>query len=98
MEEVIILAVIFAIFIVLTRAFYKRMIEARRFVYVSILVYLLFIYFYYELVNQINIFLRERNIFLEFGHASISLILLLIVSYLIGILTIVKIFLKKKQQ
>lgn len=43
-----------------------------------------------ELFNQIHIWLRNNNIFIELGHASLSSILILILFHIIGLIIIVK--------
>jgi hypothetical protein len=53
---------------------------------------------YFEMINYIHIFLREKGIYLEFGHASIWLIILMILAYLTAIILIILFFLRRKNR
>jgi len=52
-------------------------------------------YYYFELVFRIHHKLRENNIFLEFGHADIVLLEIMFVCFLLTIINIVVIFLRR---
>jgi amino acid permease len=41
---------------------------------ISAIIYLLITYAFFELIRQIEIYLRDRGIYLEFGHADILLL------------------------
>lgn len=57
-------------------------------------IYLVSIYLYFELVNYIHIMLRENNIYLEFGHGSILLVMVLVLAYLTAFIFLVIYILK----
>jgi hypothetical protein len=57
--------------------------------YLLVLFYLIAIYAYYEMINSINIGLRNRGHSVNFGHASLSLILVMALSYLTAIVFVV---------
>lgn len=65
--------------------------------FVAIIVYFFLIYGYFELVNTIHTHLRDRGIYVEFGHASILLILLFLVSVITGIVFAILVVAKSKR-
>ena len=75
---------VYIIFLIICYAFYKIAMLARNgyWLAVSIAIYLILIWFYFELVNQLHYYLRDNKIlYIEFGHASLELILLMFFSF-----------------
>ena len=58
-----------------------------------VLIYFAGIYYYFELLNVININLRKQGITLELGHPSL-LVILFIISFLAGIINVASILIK----
>lgn len=89
MKEIIFIAIFYCLFLIGTIALFKK---AKRMgnvkLIVSAIIYLIGIYFYYEMINQLHILLRDKHIYFEFGHASLMLIYALIISYLTAIIAI----------
>ena len=66
-------------------------------IYIYILIYLAGIYGYFELVNRIDHFLSDKSIYLGFGHANLSLLILCLISYLTAVILIVNIIYNKNR-
>lgn len=67
-------------------------------IYIYILIYLAGIYGYFELINRIDQSLSDKGIFLGFGHANLSLLMLCLISYLTAIVLIVSIIYNKSRR
>ena len=90
MKEIIALIIIYLIFLLYSIALYKKAFNIdKKWLYFFIPVYLLSIYLYFELMNYVHIFLRHRRIYFDFGHASLMLIVLLLLAYLTAIILII---------
>ena|SRR5579863_1090437 len=77
MKEIIVLALMYIIFLTASFFFYKKMISVDlKWVFVFTPVYLIGLYFYFDVLGYANDFLRDRNIYFEFGHADIALVML----------------------
>jgi hypothetical protein len=76
--------IVYIVFLIVCYVFYKTAISLKHNWFIlSILIYLIFIYFYFELVNRLHYYLRDNKIaYIEFGHASLGLILLMLFSFL----------------
>jgi Ca2+/Na+ antiporter len=86
MNSFLFLLSVFSFFILVsTLAFRKAHLMAGFFFYMGVCVYLVLIYLYYELINDIHSNLRDQDIYVELGHASLSLILTMFLSYIAGI-------------
>ena len=98
MKSFLVLALIFAIYFIASVYLYKKAVHIKtKLLYILIPVYLILIYVYYEVVNLIHNSLRDNDIFVEFGHASIRLIGLLILSYLTALVFIVSLAFARKK-
>jgi hypothetical protein len=62
---------------------------------VIILMYIISIYIYFEIINKIHQFLRDKGIYIEFGHASILLLELGILCLILAIINIIWASVKK---
>lgn len=98
MNEYIILSLVYVVFLVSSYLAYRNALRLRRgMMYIAIVIYFILIYAYFELVNTIHIHLRNKGVFLEFGHASILLIWVLIISFLTGIGFVILLLRKSKR-
>ena len=99
MKELIILGTLYIVFIIISFCFYNKMISVKKgYFIILILIYVLFIYFYYDGFDLIHGLLREKGIYLEFGHASEAIVLLFMLSLVTGIVIIYAAFLKRYKQ
>jgi len=64
---------------------------------ILIIIYFSLLWIISELFNQIHIWLRNHNIFLELGHASLYDILILLLFHIVGIILICFFFYNKKR-
>jgi nitrate/nitrite transporter NarK len=76
--------IVYIVFLIICFAFYKIAMLLKGYWFaVSAVIYLILIWFYFELVNQLHYYLRDNKIlYIEFGHASLELILLMFFSFL----------------
>ena len=76
--------IVYIVFLILCYIFYKIAVSLRRHWFISsIAIYLIFTYFYFDLVLQLHYYLRDKKIvYIEFGHASLELIMLMLFSFL----------------
>jgi hypothetical protein len=74
----------YIIFLMVCYSFYKIGIAIKHPWFVALIaIYLIFIWLYFELINQMHNYLRNNKIlYIEFGHASLELILLMMFSFL----------------
>jgi hypothetical protein len=96
MKEILSLTLIYIIFLAVSFLFRKRMINIKsNRIYIYILIYLVGIYGYFELINRIDQSLSDKGIFLGFGHANLSLLILCLISYLTALILIISIIYKR---
>jgi len=76
--------VLYIVFLILSYIFYKIAVSLKRYWFItSIATYLISIYFYFDLLSQLHYYLRDNKIaYIEFGHASLELIMLALFSFL----------------
>jgi hypothetical protein len=85
----IVLLFIFFFYIIFLLLIRKQLIKYKlKWFVIAVISYFLLIYAYFELINQIHFILRDKGINLEFGHASISLVLLALLCVIIYVLFI----------
>lgn len=98
MKEFLILLVVYFLFFLYSIILYRKSLFVnKKLVYILIPIYLVSIYLYFELINYIHIGLRENNIYLEFGHGSILLVLVLILAYLTAFIFLIIYVLKSRK-
>jgi asparagine N-glycosylation enzyme membrane subunit Stt3 len=98
MNEYIALLIIYVIFLSLSYLVYLLMTKLKSFLFlISGLLYCIGIYFYFNEIEQLHDCLRDNKIYIEFGHASLSLLLLMAFCYLNGLI-VVFIALYKRQK
>jgi hypothetical protein len=96
MLENIILVIIYLLFLFTSIFLYKQSFRIRKqWLYILVPVYFIVIWFCFELVNYIHIVLRENGFYLEFGHASIGLLLVMIYVYLTAIFLLILAMMKR---
>ena len=90
MKELITLSIIYISFFVASFFFYKKMIKVKLiWVCIFIPIYLIGLYLYFDLLIELHNCLRDRQIYLEFGHADEVLLLLEAFCFLnVGVLVI----------
>jgi hypothetical protein len=94
----IILCVIYIFSLGMSFMFYKRIKRVRKkFIAVWIVGYLVLTYLYFEIINQIHHYLRDRNIFIEFGHADIDFLIVFLLSLITALLSIIFGMYKRKK-
>ena len=98
MKEIVILGGVYMLFFVFSIMLYRRAISMnKKLLYVFIPLYFVGIYFYFELINYVHILLREQGIYMEFGHASITLIMVMGFTYLTALVLLVLFFKKRNK-
>ena len=96
MNDYLALSIIYVIFLFLSFAMYKSSLKASSWFFIVLcFVYFLGIYFYFEFFNQLHDYLRDNKIYIEFGHASLELILLMLFCYINGLALIMVILYKR---
>jgi len=97
MKEFFILFAIYLLFSLIGYLVYKWVLAVGKLWSLIILsIYLFGIYYYFELFNQIHNYLRNNKLFyVEFGHGSIDLLLLMLFCYLQAFAMIVVLVLKR---
>ena len=93
MKELLVLAVVYLIFLFLSLFLRKLMIRInKRWLVLIIPIYLISIYFYFDLIVMIHQNLRNDNTYIEFGHSGLLLLQLCGFSYITAIALIVNVF------
>jgi hypothetical protein len=93
MKEFVFLLVFFVIFSIVSFQFRKFSLRAKFHIFIlMVVIYLIATYYIFELANQVQYILRDRGIFLEFGHASILLLEVLFFCSIISIINIISVF------
>lgn len=99
MKEFIISILIYAIFLFGSVVFYRKVINAtKRILYWAIPIYLIATYLYFELINYVHIFLREKGIYIDFGHANLLLICIMVLALLTAVGFVVTLLIKRRRQ
>jgi hypothetical protein len=98
MNEYLALLIIYVIFLSMSYLVYLLMMKLKSFLFlISGLLYCLGIYFYFNEVEQLHDYLRDNKIYIEFGHASLSLLLLMAFCYLNGLIVIFIVLYKRQK-
>lgn len=82
---------IIGIFIVASYFLHKYMCKIKSVIWflAIILIYIVLLYVYFDLILKTHYYLRDRGIYIDFGHASILLFLLAIICLILAIINIV---------
>lgn len=98
MNDSIILFAIYIIFFLISIFLYRKAVLVKgRILYIFIVLYFLFIYIYFELINYIHILLRDKGVYFEFGHASISLVVIWFLAVLTAMALVTVLLIKRKK-
>jgi hypothetical protein len=96
MIEITALLIIYIVFLVASLLLRKWMIKVRtNWIYVCIPIYLLAINSYFDLINWYDDFLRDRKIYIDFGHAKLDLLLLCLLTFVTALFFIINIIYKR---
>ncbi len=93
MKETLILIGIYLLFLTLSFLLRRVMLKVNlKWLILIVPVYLISIYFYFDLAVRIHQTLRERGIYLEFGHGEIMLLELELACYITAVCLILNVF------
>ena len=82
MKEIVALIIVYLFFLITSILLYKRSLRlGNKWFYILTLIYFSLCYGYFELINQLHIYIRERGYYFEFGHASLTLIIVMLLSF-----------------
>lgn len=89
MKEVIVILVIIIVYIFLSYKAHIFFLERSKFGFLLYaFLYLILTYIYFEFINQIEIFFRNREIYFEFGHANIMMLEVMALCFLLAFINI----------
>jgi len=99
MKETIALVVLYLIFFPLSLLYRKKVIYMeQKWVFTSILIYLIFIWGYFWLILKTHQYLRNNAIVkFDFGHTEISLVLFTVVCYVTAVVIIINILYRRSR-
>jgi len=86
MDDLLVLTALYIFFLAISFVVYKTLLKASS-VWATILavIYLIGIYCYYLLLVKIDYILMDKNIYIDFGHANLGLVLLMLFCYVNGV-------------
>ncbi len=86
MRQTIFLVLIYVIFVSMSYLLFKRILKSKSKLFYGVVAsYFVGTYLYFELINLIHVELRERGYYIDLGHSSLSLLLLMLLSLLTGL-------------
>jgi hypothetical protein len=89
MRETIIISIIITCYLFLSYKFQNIFLKAGNIAFILFcILYLIPTYLYFELINQAEIFLRNKKIYLEFGHANIVMLEVMLLCFLFALVNI----------
>ena len=98
MKEILFVTAVSVIFLFITVAIMLVIMTAGRLAYIIwSFIYLVLISVLFELARQFQLYLRIHEIYLDFGHADLGMVLLMFFCYFIAILTIIVLFIRRSQ-
>jgi hypothetical protein len=95
MKELLFVGIFYALFLVVSLKLKKSLLGLKLIWSLLLLPYLIAIWWYLELILRFHYFLRDHQIYLELGHASILLIELLVLMYITALIIIVDLLYRK---
>jgi hypothetical protein len=100
MKEALISIAIIVLYLYVSYLFYLKATKFKStwFVVLAILLYFLGSYYYFEFISWAHYQLRDRGIYIEFGHASILLLELFFLCIIIAITNTILIIRKRSKQ
>jgi hypothetical protein len=97
MIELISLLFIYVVFLLASIFLYRKAYFVKGpILYFYILVYFCLIEAYFRGITQLQIYLLERDVEIDFGHASLSLVLLSFVTYFTGLIFVIVRLVKRR--
>mgnify|MGYP006910161109 FL=1 len=98
MKEILASVLIISFFVIGSYFFhnYIRKITSKVWLIVAITLYVISLILYFETINQTHNYLRSKRIYLEFGHANILLIELMLICFIIAVVNIIWALVKRK--
>ena len=89
MKEIIVILVVIICYIFFSYKMQGVFLKLGKFTFISsCFLYLIVTYVFFELTNRIEIFLRNRKIYFEFGHSDIVMLEVMIFCFLIALINI----------
>lgn len=76
--------------------FYLRLIKSPLWFVIIAIVYLISIYFYFEIVNKVHQFFRNSRIYIDFGHGSLLLIEMFFICIIVAIANLFWVAIKRR--
>ena len=90
MKEAIIMIFIIFFNIFIAYIVYRKLLQVRKFTFWLIsIAYLLLINFFFDLINYVHIYFRDRGTYFEFGHADILMLELFVICILMALVSII---------
>ena len=92
--------IVYIVFLIICYVFYKIGISVKELWFIALIpVYLICIWQYFELVNQFdNYLLHNKILYIEFGHASLELLVLMLFCFLNAFVMIGVVFYERKSK
>jgi len=85
MDDLLVLTALYIVFLAISFVIYKAILKTSSIWAIIIsMIYLIGIYCYYWLLLKINYILIDKNIYIDFGHAYLGLVLFMFFCYING--------------
>lgn len=99
MKEIVAISVIIIFYLFFSYKIHGTLLKVNKYSFILLsILYLVGTYGFFELINQVEILLRDRKIYFEFGHAKISLLEVMMFCFLVAFANIcISIFRKYKR-
>jgi hypothetical protein len=95
MKEFLFLAIMWVLFLLVSVIIHFRLMKSKLFPFILwCLGYLLFIFLLFDRATTIHQYFRDRNIYLEFGHAEEGIVRLILMFIALAILNIVMVLVR----
>jgi hypothetical protein len=99
MREIIIIVLIIIFYAFASYKVYRILVKSGKITFLLFcLLYLILTYVFFELINQLEIYLRGKQIYLEFGHADILMLQVMAACFLIAFITIIFTIIRRVNQ
>ena len=100
MNEYLVSLIIYAVFLIATLAFRKRVVKVKSpwLCLLYIVLYFVFTDLYFEFLNKMHQILRDHQIYIEYGHASIFLLEVFAICVITCLITTISIIFTRRKQ
>ncbi len=96
MNEYLASAIIYIVFLLFSYGFYIGSIKLKTPIFFVVgLIYFFGIYFYFDLLGQLHHYLRDHQFYIEFGHADLLLIMVMLFCYLNSFIVLMVVLYKR---